>query len=784
MWRILFRCSSRLFLFVLSTISARILLAAEDAGPDLSFGQTHLRLAPQLEERPFRAGHSGAKFVRGARIEVQNERTVRLSGDAEVRTYTTVIKGDRLHYDAESDRAAAYGHVRIIHNGNTFTGPEAHLSVHAVEGYLLSPTYHFNLTGGSGRAQRIDVLDPERLVVTRGSYTGCPCTERPAWRMQAERVELDTGADRGIARNGVLFFHGVPVFASPYLSFPLSDARASGFLPPKIGLGSTAGLDITVPYYFNIAPNRDSTLYPRFTTKRGVQFGTEYRYLAPAYSGLMHIEYVPRDVVLKTSRYALNVRHDHALGADLSAYLNYQRVSDEAYPADLAASDILLNGAQFLFPQEAGLRYQKGPWSALMRVQRWQTLPPSAPPYGREPELNLKYQNSFSDRFDIDVETNYSSFRIRDPVAAHSLEENDRQQTAEGRRMYLKPALSYELLRAPGYFLIPKLQAHLAAYTLTRMASDAPQNPPRNGRVAVPTFSVDSGLIFERTVQPFGRPSIQTLEPRLYYVYTPYRNQDFAPIFDAAPSDFGFGEIYTPNTFVGHDRIADANRITLGLTTRFIEPEGGDEQVRLMIAQQYYFRQQRVTFKPGQSRTQANYSDLLLGAAWNPDAALSAEATLQFNTDIKRSIRSNIGLSWHPAPYRVLNVDYRYTRANETLGQEPIKQLVLSAQWPLGRRWTGIGRINYALDTGRVVDGLAGFQYDADCWRLGMAVQRFANGVDAGHLNRTGTRVLAQLELKGFSKVDNGLIERFRASVPGYMSLPAPLPPSRFSKYE
>ncbi|CCD29528.1 Organic solvent tolerance protein [Candidatus Glomeribacter gigasporarum BEG34] len=762
--------------------------------PLVANAELPLTLAPQLEEHflhPLRAGDadakSGAKFVRGARIEVQGDQAVTISGDAEVRAHATVIKGDRLHYDAESDRADAYGNVRIIHRGNTFTGPEAHLNVNTVEGYLLSPTYHFNITGGSGRAQRIDVLGPERLAVTRGSYTGCACTGRPDWLIRAQRVELDTGADRGVARNGTLFFYGVPVFASPYLSFPLSDARASGFLPPKVGLSSTAGLDITVPYYFNIAPNDDLTLYPRITTRRSAQLGAEYRYLMPTYSGAIHMEYMPRDVVLKKSRYALNMQHDHALGAGLDAYLDYQRVSDEMYPADLAASDILLNGAQFLFPQEAGLRYQKGPWSALMRVQRWQTLPPSEPPYGREPELKLEYRNHFADRIHVGVEGNYSRFRIRNPVAVHQLQKNEASQATEGQRVHLKPALSYELLRAPGYFLIPALQAHLAAYQLSRIGSDAPQGQPRNARVAVPTFSVDGGLIFERpigAIWPFGHPSIQTLEPRLYYVYTPYRNQDFMPIFDTAESDFGFGEIYTPNTFSGNDRIADANRVTLGLTSRFMEPGRGAEQARLMIAQQYYFRQQRLTLKPGQARAQANHSDLLLGAAWNPNGALSAETTLQFNTDSKHSIRSNMALSWHPAPYRVFNVDYRYTRANETLGREPIKQIALSAQWPLGRRWTGIGRLNYALDTKRVVDGLAGFQYDADCWRLGAAVQHFANGVDMNNANRKGTRVLAQLELKGLSKVDNGLIERFRASVPGYMPLPAPLPPSRFSLYE
>lgn len=766
------RLSSLLVALLALPASVPLVAFSQPLEPVISAGASvaGLTLAPQLEEHPLPPGQGAARFVLGDQVEAQGEQEVTVSGSAEVRTSTTVIKGDRLHYDAATDQADAYGNVRIINQGNTFSGPEAHLKLKANEGYMLSPSYRF-IAGGSGSAQRIDVLDPERTVITRGTYTACPCSQ-PAWNIKASRVEFDKANNLGVARNGVLFFQQVPLFASPYLSFPLSTQRVSGLLPPVVALGSTAGVDATLPYYFNLAPNRDLTLYPRYMSRRGMQLGADYRYLSPTYSGSLNLEYLPHDEVMQSRRYALHAQHVQELGNSLGAYLNYHRVSDNTYPEDLTAGNMFMSGMQLLYQQEAGLTYNRGPWSALARVQRWQTLPPSAAPYGREPELEVKYERYDAHGFDFGAQANYSRFKITTA------------DLTEGDRVFLKPYLSYPLL-SPAYFIVPKLQYHLAAYNLSTIASTASASQPRQINTAIPTLSLDSGLIFERAVSFFGKEYIQTLEPRLYYVYTPYREQRFMPLFDSAEADFGLAEIYTENSFVGNDRIADANRLTAGITTRFSDSVTGDERVRFVAAQQYYFQQQQVTLLPNHPNLRPNHSDLLLGAAFKLGAGFSSETAVQFNADDNELIRSNLGFGWSPADRKVFNLAYRYTRANPTLNYQPIKQAVLSAQWPLSRRLYGVGRLNYGLDSRRVVDSLLGFQYDADCWAFGLAIQRFANGIDPSGANATGTRVLAQLEFKGLSRIDNGLIEQLRTSVPGYVGLPPPPPPpSRFSNYE
>ena len=337
----------------------------------------------------------------------------------------------------------------------------------------------------------------------------------------------------------------------------------------------------------------------------------------------------------------------------------------------------------------------------------------------------------------------------------------------------------------PGYFVTPKVQWHFASYNLSNLGTNSVAGQPKNFTESIPTFSFDTGLVFDRSVRIFGTDYIQTLEPRLYYVYTPFRNQNDAPLFDTADSDFGLAEIFQPNTFVGEDRISDANRVTAALTTRFINAATGDERARFVIAQQYYFTDQRVTLLPGQSETTARHSDLIAGASFKLGYGFAQETAFQYNADNNQLVKSSIGFGFSPETGKVINLGYRYTRANTTLDNQPINQILISGQWPLTHRVFAVGRVNYDLQGHRLVDGLLGMQYDADCWTLGVGVQKYANGVNTQGLATSATRFLAQLTLKGLSSVDNGLVSAFRTSVAGYTPPPPPPPPeSRFNNFE
>ncbi|WP_027799464.1 LPS-assembly protein LptD [Paraburkholderia dilworthii] len=748
-------------------------LVGEAAQPQPIDPPWGMQLAPQLEDHVLQPGQKPATFVLGDSTNGTTDQDMAVKGSAEVRRSTVVIKADALHYDQDTDMADAYGQVHMNNNGTTFAGPEAHMRVDSSEGFMTAPKYHFNVTGGSGSAERVDLLDNERSVFTRGTYTACACADDPAWYIKGSEFDFDTGADEGVAYNSVLFFQGLPVFASPWLSFPLSGERRSGILPPTFSLSSTNGFELSVPYYFNIAPNRDLTVTPRVISKRGVQLQSTFRYLSPTYSGSITGEFLPNDRLTRTNRYALYIQHNQNFGNGFGGYIYYNKVSDNTYPEDLSSSvNQFMNGTQLLYQQEAGLTYNNGPWSVLAREQHWQTLTPSVAPYGREPQLNVKYAKYNVGGFDFGAEADYTNFRITTA------------DMTEGQRVLFNPYISYSVV-GPGYFVTPKVQWHFASYNLRNISGDVPVGTPKNFTESIPTLSFDTGLIFDRSVRLFGEDYIQTLEPRLYYVYTPYRNQASAPLFDTAESDFGLAEIFTPNTFVGNDRIADANRLTAAITTRFINPATGDERARFVIAQQYYFQDQRVTLLPNQTSTQATHSDLIVGASVKLGAGFASETAFQYNADNNQLVKTSVGFGFSPATGKVLNVAYRYTRANTTLDNEPINQVLVSGQWPLTHRVFGVGRFNYDLGGHRIVDGLVGLQYDADCWTLGAGIQRYANGLNTSGQHQSSTRFLAQLTFKGLSSVDNGLISAFRSSVAGYTPLPPPPPPeSRFINYE
>jgi len=291
--------------------------------------------------------------------------------------------------------------------------------------------------------------------------------------------------------------------------------------------------------------------------------------------------------------------------------------------------------------------------------------------------------------------------------------------------------------------------------------------------------------VFERSIRLFGTDYIQTLEPRLFYVYTPYRNQTFAPVFDTGEEDFGLAQIFTDNTFVGGDRVADLNRVTAALTTRFINQATGDERARFVVAQEYYFTNPQVTLDSGASVTDIRGSDVIVGASLKIGPGFTTEQAVQYDEQRNQLDKGTSGFTWKPGDREVVSLAYRYTRADVDLDNEAENQIVASGQWPLSRKLYAVGQANFDMVAHRLVAGLLGVQYDADCWSLSFAVQKYTNVSTTTTAASSATRVLLQLQLKGLTKIDNGLSEQFKASIPGYTPLPSPPEPdSRFSNYE
>lgn len=748
----------------------------------------HLKSTPLLQEKmPTEQRSSGPTFLSAETLSGRPELEMVLQGQGELRRGDTVIHADRLEYDQPSDTARATGHVRINQAGNVYEGPSLELKVDAFEGNFTQPSYQFLQSGAHGEAERLDFLDDKRAVIHNATYTTCQRVPGPSWMpdwlIRAATIRLDSEDEVGVAEGAQLRFKDVPLMYLSSASFPLSSKRKSGFLAPTFGVDSISGTEVTVPYYWNIAPNRDATLYPTIMSKRGINYGGEFRYLEPSYTGRLRADYMPGDKLRDKDRWGAAYLHTGVIQTGLAPVgnlglnLNLNRVSDDDYWRDFPRGSTSLT--QRLLANDASLSWGRGYYSATLRTLKWQTLQdpiaPITPPYDRLPQLAGRYTQLDAGGFDVSVDADYTQF------------EADRRLTGQPntQRSFMLTQVSRPWLSAAG-FIVPKLQLHSANYQFDAPLATGEYSAARS----VPTFSLDGGLVFERDASYLGRDFRQTLEPRLFYVNTPYVNQNYLPNYDSGAADFNFASIYSENAFVGNDRIADNNLLTAGLTTRFLNPDTGAESARFGIAQRYRYADQQITL-PGVAPSPAGLSDVLLGAGFNWDNRWVFDSTVQYNPTTEKSIRSTVGARYNPGSYRVINMAYRF--------QRDISELMdIGWQWPIndlwgdkgedlgpGRgqgagRWYSVGRLNYSLQDGKLVDSILGFEYDAGCWLGRIVLERLSTG-----LVTTNERIMFQLEFVGFSRLGIDPLSTLKNNIPRYQYLREQVSsPSRFSNYD
>jgi LPS-assembly protein len=753
-----------------------------------------LKPTPQLREQiPQQVRPELPTFVRGERVTGRTDFETIVEGNGELRKGDTIIRADRLEYYQPDDLAKARGNVRINRAGNVYEGPQLEIKVDAFEGFFNQPRYHFLKNGAHGQADRVDFIDPNRAVVRNATYTTCRPDDLvpgwvPDWVMRAGSIRLDQTEDVGVATDAVLTFKGIPILPVPSISFPLSEQRKSGFLPPSIAVDNLNGVDYRQPYYWNIAPNRDATFYPRLMSKRGFDVGAEFRYLEANYRGTAQVNWMPDDKLRGgTSRWGYSVQHSgYALISPTygTAHLtvNANRVSDDNYWRDFSRSIGSLT--QRLLASDGILSWTSPDtrWFAMGRTLKWQTLQdvsaPITPPYDRMPELLVRYtRQDLAGGLVGSVEADTTRF------------ESNRQLTLQpnAHRAYTLARLERPW-QAPGWFVNPRVQLHSTYYNFDApLAATGTQTASRT----MPILSMDSGLVFERPVNVFGRAYAQTLEPRAFYVYTPFRNQNSLPNYDSALADFNFANVFTENEFVGHDRISANSMLTVGATTRFIRPETGAEAARFGIAQRLRFKDQPITL-PGATPSNERLSDLLLGATLNLSPRWSFDGTLQYNPKTGTSERATIGGRYNPSNYRVVSAAYR---AQRNLS----RQIDVGWQWPLndlwgdkgqdlgpGRgqgpnRWYSVGRLNYSFFDRRLVDTMIGIEYDACCWVGRLVFERLQSTTTSAT-----ARILFQLEFVGFSRLGSSVITPLRQNIPRYQLLHDPNlpPPSRFTNYD
>lgn len=696
--------------------------------------------------------------ISAERMTGRPDREVNAEQNVEIVRGATTITSDKAKYRMVEGEVEASGNIKMKRYGDRYTGDNLLFQIDTGVGFITNPTYHLDKNNAQGKAERIDFESKQQAMVNEGTYSTCEGPE-PDWYLKSSKLHLDRERDEGESGSTVVYFKGLPILGTPYMSFPLSDARKSGILPPSIGSTNKGGLEVMVPYYFNIAPDRDLTIYPKYIAQRGLQLGAEGRYLGPTYFGETRVETI-NDREVGRNRYSLTSTHNQTFDQGrLALVWNINAASDDNYPTDFART--ITASSQRLLPRDMSLSYSGGFWSAVLRASNYQVLQDPAAlisrPYDRLPQLTLTAAKQDVNGFDWTV--NAEATRFWQPQDAQNDLLYGRPNIAyprAGNRMVVNPKLSYPILR-PGYFITPQVSLHASSYSLDQQAIGAPGTLSR----VVPTLSLDSGMIFERNTSWFGNNYTQTLEPRLFYVYTPYRDQSQFPLFDTGEADFNYGQLFSENRFVGQDRISDANQLTAALVSRIIEPSGA-ERARFAIGQRYYFSEPRVALTPV---TNPSRSDLLLTAQGKISNALSAETNMQYSQSQNRMVRYNYGMRWQPGPMRVLNLQYRNDVPNL------LKQIDVSGQWPIAQRWYGIARVNYSMQEKTVGEALAGLEYKADCWVFRLVAQRTPTSSQTA---TTGFYI--QLELNGLSKIGSNPLDALRNNIPGYQMVNQPTP--------
>jgi LPS-assembly protein len=700
--------------------------------------------------------------VQAEQITGRQDRDINLERNVDVVRGQTRVAADTACFKQVEDELTASGSVRMWRYGDRYTGETLQLNLDSGKGWVTRPTYFMALSNGQGNAARVDFLSDDEAVVRDGTYSTCEGTN-PDWYLKSSTLNLDTGRDLGTAGKTIIYFKGVPILGTPAMSFSLSGARKSGWLPPSVGFGSKGAAELTVPYYFNIAPNRDLTVFPRIIPSRGIQFGATGRYEGwtddGVYIGETHAEVLLHDSQTKTNRWLINSAHTQTIAAGLSYGWNVRGASDDQYPSDFSKS--ISTSAERQLLRELRTDYVQQYWSLNARVQSYQILQDPAAaldptltvarPYDRLPQINFH-----AGRYDVagfDWSTDIELTRFSHPGTVTN---GVRVIPPQGNRIVVAPQISYPWVR-PGYFITPKLMLNASSYQLDYQAATDPlaAKPPTSLSRVLPTFSLDSGLVFERDTTLFGKAITQTLEPRLFYVYTPYKDQSAFPNFDSAESGFNFAQIFNENRFIGSDRISDANQVTAAITSRFIEANGA-ERLRLSLGERFYFRDQRVQLV-STTPVVDTHSDILAAASGRISENWAFESAVQYTASAHQVYSSNYGIQWVPAEKKVINAEYRYQK-------DTFKNIDVSSQWPISLRWYGIGRVSYSLLDRKILESLVGLEYKADCWVFRMGAQRFVTTAQ-----NTSTPIFFQLELNGLSKLGFGNpLESFYKSIPGY----------------
>ena len=704
-----------------------------------------------------------------------------LTGDAEARRADQRLAAQRLRYASEAQTAKAEGDVRYQDRGLLAAAERADADL-AKDVTTLEST-HYQLLGsrtdgtparGNGVAAKARIEGGDGKQVTHledVTFSTCDPGDRD-WEISAREMTLDQASGEGTARGMRLRFKDTTLLALPYASFPIDDRRRSGFLLPSIGGGNNGGFDLTVPYYLNLAPNYDATLTPRIVSDRGFMAGGEFRWLTERQRGEASATYMPNDREADRSRFSYSLRHSASLNPNFYVVSDLNRVSDPRYFEDFG--DGLTAAATSLLPSSAYLHGRGAWWNLAFGGDDIEVTDPrigaAAEPYRRLPRFTAELDYPLADFVRVGLRGEAVAFDKDDYLD----DAGARVDVVTGQRYDVTPFVAFPLERAFGY-VRPEFAFRETRYTLDGARDDSPSR-------GTPVSSLDAGLFFDRPTTLFSTALRQTLEPRLYYLRVPYRDQRELPLFDTQELTFSFAQLFRPNRFTGADRQMDANQLTLALSTRLLDDTDGNQLLRASLGRIQYFDDRRVDlatlFCPDRN-------DILSGCLRNPlpgpvgsptfggpadsASAWAAEIELRpsdrwrlavsqyYDGDDRRTDLSSVRIQHQFGERGVANLAYRFRR-------DLLEQVDASTAFPLTERTRLVARWNWSLKDERTLEALAGVEFGDCCYAFRVLGRHYVRNVQGD----TANAIFLELELKGLGSLGRRSEDFLRRAILGY----------------
>lgn len=652
------------------------------------------------------------------KVVVDENQATLFQGNVVIMQKQKRIETDKAEYQKQQETIHATGGVKFLTPSLLLESDSADVNLKTDQATLTDSHYRSLQGRARGKAEEIKLDENNKLVLKQATYTTCDA-QQTDWLLSASDITLDNQSHQGSAKHVVLRFKDVPFFYLPYLRFPLGDERMSGILFPTIGNSDKHGTELQVPVYWNIDPQYDATFTPWFMSKRGTMLQTEFRYLGESQAGQLDIDYLGNDKLFGDSREAVRWRHQATpdLGWHASADVNY--VADANHLADFTTN--INNSSTTHLLRQGVLSYTADNWLLNIKGEGYQALN-AAEVYKRLPQVTL------SSRFkQHDNQLNYE-------LNAEYVRFDHRNYVVIGDRLDVKPAIYWPWRGAAGFF-IPKLSVEYTAYNLQQTTASTELSR------SVPAFSLDSGLFFERDTSLFGSNFVNTLEPQLFYVYVPYREQSTFPVFDTSAYPFNFNQPFSDYRFSGIDRVGDDNRLTAALTTRFINQHNGQEMFMARLGRVYYFADRKVQL-PSVPVATAQKSNLIgeLGARLGDNWSLNSQ--VEWDPRQQETAISSNRLSYQAAEALKFGLAYRYQR-------NLLDTREVDFDWQISPRWRLLARQLFDLRNDHNLETVAGLDYDSCCWGLRLTYEERFDTTSL--LNDRG--VYLQLVLKGLGGI-------------------------------